>query len=130
MSDFATCLNCMDGRVQLPAIEFIQKKVGLKYVDMITEAGIIKIISSPTEHEVLWENILERVNISYEKHGSKHLFLIAHDDCAGNPLEESIQKEQLEKAWKIFTNLYPFGNEMKVIPLWINRNWQVEELTF
>jgi hypothetical protein len=37
---FATCLNCIDGRVQLPAINWITEKYNVKYVDMITEAGI------------------------------------------------------------------------------------------
>ena len=35
---FATCLNCIDGRVQLPAINWITEKYNVKYVDMITKA--------------------------------------------------------------------------------------------
>ena len=37
---FATCLNCMDGRAQLPVINWIMENYDIKYVDMITEAGI------------------------------------------------------------------------------------------
>jgi len=37
---FATCLNCMDGRVQLPVIHWIKENYGVDYVDMITEAGM------------------------------------------------------------------------------------------
>lgn len=130
MSKFATVMNCMDGRVQLPSISYIQKNYKLEYVDNITEAGIIKIISAPKEYPDIWENILEKLKISYEKHGSRHLFLVAHEDCAGNPLEKEDQLKQLEKSYTIFMNFYPYGNEMKVIPLWIDKNWEVEELKF
>jgi Putative carbonic anhydrase len=37
---FATCLNCIDGRVQIPVIEWITRNKGFKYVDMITKPGI------------------------------------------------------------------------------------------
>ncbi|MEN6292607.1 MAG: carbonic anhydrase [Methanobacterium sp.] len=37
---FATCLNCIDGRVQLPVINWIMKNYNVKYVDMITKAGM------------------------------------------------------------------------------------------
>lgn len=34
---FAAAINCMDGRTQVPVIEFLKNKYGVDYVDMITE---------------------------------------------------------------------------------------------
>lgn len=40
MSDeLATAINSMDGRAQVPVIEYIKRIYGVSYVDMITELG-------------------------------------------------------------------------------------------
>ncbi len=36
---FATAINCMDGRVQLPVIAYLKSKYVVDYVDAITEPG-------------------------------------------------------------------------------------------
>lgn len=40
-SKFATCLNCIDGRVQIPVINWITDNYEIDYVDMVTEAGMM-----------------------------------------------------------------------------------------
>jgi hypothetical protein len=40
---FVMAINCMDGRTQLPIIEWLKKEYGATYVDMITEPGPNKI---------------------------------------------------------------------------------------
>jgi hypothetical protein len=42
---FCTVINCMDGRVQLPVNKYLQKRFNVAYVDSITEAGPVRIIS-------------------------------------------------------------------------------------
>ncbi len=36
---FCTAINCMDGRTQLPVIEFLKNKLSVEYVDTVTEPG-------------------------------------------------------------------------------------------
>jgi len=36
---FCTAVNCMDGRVQLPVINYLKERFSANYVDMITEPG-------------------------------------------------------------------------------------------
>ena len=43
---FITCLNCVDGRVQLPVIQWIKENYNIDYVDMITEAGMDGILAA------------------------------------------------------------------------------------
>ncbi len=35
MAKFITAINCMDGRTQIPVIEFLKKNFQVDYVDMI-----------------------------------------------------------------------------------------------
>jgi hypothetical protein len=43
---FATAINCMDGRTQIPVTDYVRKKYKVEYVDMITEPGPIKVLAA------------------------------------------------------------------------------------
>lgn len=45
---FAAVINCMDGRTQVPVIEFMKSRCGVDYVDMVTEPGPVKILAERT----------------------------------------------------------------------------------
>lgn len=42
---FGTVLNCIDGRVQIPVINWMKENFDLDYVDLITEPGMDKVLS-------------------------------------------------------------------------------------
>lgn len=42
---FGTALNCIDGRTQIPIINWMKENFGLDYVDLITEPGMDKVLS-------------------------------------------------------------------------------------
>ena len=50
---FATAINCMDGRVQSPTIDYIKSNFNVDYVDMITEPGPNKILAEGKEEQVI-----------------------------------------------------------------------------
>jgi carbonic anhydrase len=118
---FATALNCMDGRVQVPVIEFLKKKFKVDYVDMITEPGIDKILAEGNKELISW--IKEKIKISVKKHNSKIIAIIGHADCAGNPVEKEKHIEQIKKGMKIIKLM---RLNVRIIGLWVNENWQVE----
>ena len=66
---FATAINCMDGRTQLPVIEYMSDRLGVDYVDMVTEAGPVR-TAADSLHGALSGSIIQRVVISVEEHGS------------------------------------------------------------
>jgi len=68
---FATCLNCLDGRVQLPIIQWIKENYEVDYIDMITEAGMDGVLTNEGAHI---EGILQKINISIDKHRSNIIF--------------------------------------------------------
>lgn len=121
---FATVINCMDGRVQLPVNRWIKKKFSIDFVDTITEPGPNKIISSQKNQNLI-TSIKRRLEISTKYHKSKLVAVIGHHDCAGNPTTDENQKEQILLSVKIIKSWYP---QIKVIGLWVNKNWRVERL--
>lgn len=40
---FGTAINCMDGRIQIPIINWLKEKYNLDFIDTITEPGVDKI---------------------------------------------------------------------------------------
>ena len=118
---FATCLNCIDGRVQLPAINWIMKNYNVKYVDMITEAGMDGFLSDENSDI---NNILKKIEISILGHESENIFIVGHYDCAGNPVDNLTHKKQINTAVKRIKESFP---DLNVIGLWINENFTVEK---
>jgi len=121
---FCTVVNCMDGRVQLPVIRYLQDRFEVRYVDSVTEAGPVKSLAQPVD-EAVSQSILRRVAVS-RTHGSKVVTIIAHDDCAGNPEDETTQRRQLEEAADFMAGHFP---DMLILGLWLSRDWSVFEVT-
>ena len=122
-SQFVTAINCMDGRVQLPVIEWLKKEYNAEFVDMITEPGPNKILSDNTDN-ILVGSIKNRVDISVNKHLSGIISIIGHYDCAGNPTAKAEQVIQIESAIK---TIKLWGFQVPVIGLWVDDNWKVEK---
>ena len=67
---FATAVNCMDGRVQKPVIEYLQKSFGVDYVDMVTEPGPNKILAEGKDINIIEKEIAEAVQ-AYRRSNTK-----------------------------------------------------------
>ncbi len=121
---FATAINCMDGRVQIPVIEYMKKRFGVAYVDMVTEPGPIKFLAENSDSAQI-ESIKSRVEVSVVKHGSKVIAIVGHADCAGNPVERDIQIEQIKKSVEVVKS---WGFAVEFVSLFVNERWEVEEI--
>jgi len=121
---FATTINCMDGRTQLPVIEWMKRTLGVDYVDSVTEPGPVKVLAEAPRSQPA-HSMLGRTAISVEKHGSHHVAVVAHFDCAGNPEPKEVQLGQLERA---VAAVRGWGFAVTVIGLWVDENWQVEKV--
>jgi carbonic anhydrase-like protein len=114
----------MDGRIQEPVIKFIKDNYDVEFVDTVTEPGPNKILSEHHNKDLLY-SILSRINISIEKHRSRLVFVSGHYDCAGNPVEEEIQKQQIKDSVQYLEKSYP---GLKVIGLRIDDEWKVNRI--
>jgi hypothetical protein len=109
----------MDGRTQLPVNEYLRERLDVDYVDTITEAGPVLILSEQQDSQTA-KSILERVNISVNKHGSKSIAIVAHFDCAGNPADKDKQLSQLKTATQWLSGTYP---DVNILGLWVDSDW-------
>jgi hypothetical protein len=119
---FGTAINCMDGRAQLPVINWMKEKFHLDYVDMITEPGADKAVGEG------WFELIEEIKakalISVNAHGSRIIVVTGHDDCAGNPVTPEQHKMHITEAvGEVLSWNLPLE---KVIGIWLNKDWQVE----
>lgn len=121
---FTTCLNCMDGRAQLPAINWIIDNYAVKYVDMITEPGMDDLLAQRPLNEL--SNILGKIDTSIRVHGTEEIFVVAHHDCIANPVDQRTHRELVMKAVDRLKELKP---DMKIIGVWIDSNLAAQKLT-
>ncbi|HEU64798.1 MAG: hypothetical protein KR126chlam4_00086 [Candidatus Anoxychlamydiales bacterium] len=121
---FATAINCMDGRVQLPVIHWLQKEALVDYVDMITEPGPNKILSENKDRAII-ESIKTRVEISTKMRNSKLIAIVGHFDCAGNPTPKDIQLKEIRSAIEIVKD---WNFDAKIIGLWVDENFKVSSI--
>ncbi|NOX66311.1 MAG: hypothetical protein GXO85_11125 [Chlorobi bacterium] len=121
---FCTAISCMDGRIQLPVIRYLQKRFNSEYVDMITEAGINKVLAEEINTSQI-HSIINRVKISVDIHKSKSIAIIGHHDCARNPIPKKEQVIQIKKAMDFLKQNY---NNCEIIGLWVDENWEVNEI--
>ena len=119
---FGTAINCMDGRVQLPVINWMKEQFRLDYIDVITEPGVDKVLASGTFNQL--EALKAKAQISVKTHGSRIIVIAGHDDCAGNPVTPEEHKSQLLKAVEI-VRAWKLPAE-KIVPVWVNMDWKIE----
>ena len=121
---FYTAINCIDGRVQLPVINYLKDRFNVDYIDSITEPGPVLYLAGKTDSQQT-KSILLRTDVSINHHKSNGIAIIAHHDCAGNPVDDNIQISQLASAVNFLSSYYPRVN---VIGLWLDANWSVTEI--
>jgi hypothetical protein len=121
---FAAIINCMDGRTQLPAIEWVKHEHGVHYVDSITEPGPVRILAEAADAPAI-ESIRRRLAISVTRHGSRRVAIVAHADCAGNPVDKETQLVQLRAA---AATVLSWGMDVRLDLLWFGDDWQVERI--
>lgn len=117
------CLNCMDGRVQLPVLKWIHENNDVECVDMITEAGMDGFVSDPNQSI---QDILRQIQISRGINNAKKIFVVAHHDCRGNPASDETHKKQVVKAVERLKD--HLGQDLDIQPLWVNSAWECEAL--
>jgi carbonic anhydrase len=115
----ATCLNCMDGRVQLPVITWIKSNYPVDFVDVITEAGMDGVLAKQEDIS----EVLRSIKVSVNLNKSTRLFVVGHYDCRGNPTGEENHRKEIIAAVNRLKPLWPI---QEVMGLWVNDQWQVQ----
>lgn len=121
---FATAINCMDGRVQIPVIEWLRKQYDVNYVDMITKPGPERLLAEDKDRTSI-ESIQKCLEISVTRHNSKLVAIVGHHDCAGNPTDKETQLKQISNAIKTVES---WNFKVRVVGLWVDENREVQKV--
>ena len=122
---FCTVINCMDGRIQLPVIEYLQGRFDVDYVDSITEPGPNLILAQRTNMDIV-KSIFNLLKISIERHDSVGIAVVGHYGCAGNP---AVKEQQTQHTLDAINCIKCRYNDIEVIGLWVDENWKVCEIS-
>jgi len=122
--NFCTVINCMDGRVQRSVLAYMLDRYGVPYVDTITAPGPNGILAR-REDETALASILRCVDVSIHKHHTVGIAVVGHYDCAGNPGDKDYQNADTRSAVRYLRSMYP---EQKIVGLWVDDTWTVEEI--
>jgi hypothetical protein len=121
---FATAINCIDGRAQIPVIDWLRRQYGVDYVDMITEPGPERLLAEAKDLTAC-ASIRRRLEISINRHNSNLVAIAGHHDCAGNPVDRETKLEQIFIAIKTVES---WNFKVRVIGIWVDENWEVHQL--
>lgn len=118
---FATVINCIDGRVQFPVLEWMKDKTGVDYVDSVTAPGVDKVLSEGNMEEI--EAIRQKVLVSTGGHHSRTVAVVGHFDCAANPGPKEQHIKQINACVEV---LRGWGLPVRIMGLWVGDTWEVE----
>ena len=107
----------MDGRPQRKVADYLATSFGVRHLDTITTAGMVHHLVTDTVQTPV---ILSNLDISIRRHGSRHIAVVAHHDCAGNPVPDKTQKDQVSTAVARISSAHP---DLEVLGLWVDEHW-------
>jgi hypothetical protein len=114
----------MDGRVQSQVTNWLKTTFNAEYVDMITEPGPLKILTDTRPGYA--SRIREKVQVSFDAHGSRVVAVAAHADCAGNPRPKEAHLQQLHEGVNVIRS---WGLPVTIVGLWLDcPDWIVEQV--
>jgi carbonic anhydrase len=120
---FATAITCIDGRVQRPVSDWVKLHVNVHHVDLVTEPGPDKVLSSGPSS--LIDEVMRKVAFSVRHHFSPVVVLAGHDNCAANPVSREEHIEQIMDGVEVILS---YHTHLRVLGLWVNEWGSVELL--
>lgn len=119
-SEFVTCINCIDGRVQLPVINWILNNYDVKYVDMITSPGVNGVLANKNSNVA---DIFDKLTFSNDGHSTELIFIVGHHDCLANPVDDETHNKQIIRSVECIKESY---SDSTVIGLWVDNEFNVQ----
>ena len=112
----------MDGRPQRKVADYLTTSFGARHLDTITTAGMVRHLVTDTEQTPA---IMSNLDMSIRRHGSRHIAVVAHHDCVGNPVPDKLQQDQVSMAVARVSQAHP---ETEVLGLWVDAHWIISRV--
>lgn len=123
---FGTLINCTDGRVQYPVMDYLKKSYDIEFFDAANEAGPLLTLTKKS-NKCRLISLKEQIRTSLEEHHSQFIALVGHHDCTDNPGDRAFQESQMDEALDYLQRA--FGKDKTYVGLYVNEDWAVEEFT-
>lgn len=112
---FATAINCIDGRAQVPVIDWLKLHCNVDYVDVITEPGAdLVLVQGPASTTKALE---DKVRLSFRNRQSPVIAVVAHHGCIANPVAKEEHWELLDECVR---EINAWGLPARIVGLWVN----------
>lgn len=119
--------------MQKPIADFGQERFDAQYPDTITEAGIVGLLAeNDVDQDFLKSVRFKIVDVSIGKHKSKGIVVHGHQECAGNPVSDEQQKDDIRRS--VLTLQKIVGGGVPVVGVFVKRSasntseWMIEEV--
>lgn len=116
-------VNCVDGRAQLPVIEFIKREYGVSF-DIITEWNPAYVLAERNT-SVEARSIMEKIQLLIKNNNISVLAIASHRGCADDCESGASCSRQLNLSVQYVAKHFP---EQKVIGLWVDANGSAKEV--
>lgn len=130
---FFVSVGCMDGRVQNAVAVFGRQKFGVLFADTVTEAGLVGLVSKENIDEPLLSSLKFKIaDVSLGKHHAKGIVVHGHAECAGNPVSDEQQKDDIRKSVNLIKEIVE--ERVPVVGVFVKRStidsseWEAEEI--
>jgi len=117
-------VNCVDGRAQLPVIEFIKREYGWSLFDVITEWNPAYVLSERNT-SIEANSIMEKIESLIKNNIYNTIVITAHHGCADNCESDADYSRHLNLSVRYVGKHFP---ELKVIGLWIDADGNTKEV--
>lgn len=118
MTDYSIAINCVDGRVQTPVLEWMKRHTRGELVHCVTEPGPDAALADGDAAD----RIEPIVRLLTEGTSVDAVAVAAHHDCLGNPVDQETHREQVRRAAEAVAS---WGLADRVLALWVDRDWAV-----
>ncbi len=119
---FATAINCIDGRAQTPATDWLRLHTNVDFIDTITEPGADEILSNAKSDH--FYRIFEKLRLSINAHHPIVIAIVGHFDCLANPVSFEIRAKQITKGAE---RMDSFNMGIRIVGLYVNE-WRSVDL--
>ena len=123
-ASFCSAVNCIDGRVQLPVIQYLTRWFQVDFVDIVSDTGPVGVLAHDPDSERAC-SIYRRIDVSRNAHKSRGLAVVAHHDCAGNRRR---CEDQIEDLHASAANLRVWYSGLPILGLWVGSDWTVKRV--
>lgn len=113
---FITAINCIDGRAQLPVIEWLRQTFHVQYVDMITEPGADKILAEADSNVIA--SIKDKVKFTIHARGTTVVAVVGHHNCLANPVSRDDHISHINQAVDLVES---WNFPARVVGLYVNQ---------